>query len=333
VAWLGGPPARRDDLACRRPVVAVLDTGVGEHPWLPLGQGSCVHRNVTVGKTALGLNDPIGSEVSGVVSDPLEGVLDPYSGHGTFIAGLIRQQCPDADILSVRVVPSEGAVPEHVLLDALGLLVVRQAAAQNSGSGEEIVDVVCLSLGYYPEHVDLMTAHPFLFDPIDALTRRGVAVVASAGNDATNRPMYPAAFTPHAGGIVPAPDPDSAPVISVGASNPDGSIALFSNAGPWVTCIEPGAAVVSTFPAFDASGEAAYGFEGSDGRRATVDPDNFSGGFGVWSGTSFAAPVLAGKLAQSLVNGDCGDVDSVDPESMLDRAWAAIAANTPVSKP
>ena len=34
--------------------------------------------------------------------DPLEGLMDPYFGHGTFIAGLIHQVCPDARICRSR---------------------------------------------------------------------------------------------------------------------------------------------------------------------------------------------------------------------------------------
>jgi subtilisin family serine protease len=34
--------------------------------------------------------------------------------------------------------------------------------------------------------------------------------------------------------------------------------------------------------------------------RAAPDPDDFSSGFGVWSGTSFSAPVFAGELAARL---------------------------------
>ena len=35
--------------------------------------------------------------------------------------------------------------------------------------------------------------------------------------------------------------------------------------------------------------------------RGAMDMDDFSGGFGLWSGTSFSAPYFAGELAQKLV--------------------------------
>ena len=36
-------------------------------------------------------------------------------------------------------------------------------------------------------------------------------------------------------------------------------------------------------------------------RRETIDPDDFTGGFALWSGTSFAAPYVAARLAHALV--------------------------------
>ena len=56
--------------------------------------------------------------------------------------------------------------------------------------------------------------------------------------------------------------------------------------------------------------------------RATIDLDDYTSGFGVWSGTSFAAPVLAGELAHALA--DLGS-DATDLESMLKRGWAALS--------
>ena len=93
----------------------------------------------------------------------------------------------------------------------------------------------------------------------------------------------------------------------MGALNPDGqTIALFSNAGDWVSCHRVGAAVVSTMPTTfnGALQPAAELFVAGDGHRASLDMDNFHGGFATWSGTSFAAPVLAGQLAQRLIESD-----------------------------
>lgn len=335
VNWLGAPPHRTADadLPSRRPVVVVLDTGAGSHPWL--GEGIVV-RNPSVLDEVIGIHDPgANPEQAGVIVDPYEGVLDSDSGHGTFIAGLIRQVCPDATILAIRVMPSDGAVAESDLLDALKLLVMRQHLAQAAGDPKGVIDVVSLSLGYYHEQPDDVTFDPQLLQPLRALSERGVAVVAAAGNDSTSRPMYPAAFTPHAGGQVSAFDAGSVPLISVGALNPDRTIALFSNAGPWVSCHRPGSALVSTFPVtFDAAAQSSYRVDvPADGIRATIDPDNFQSGFGTWSGTSFAAPILAGELAQCLLDGNCGPLEPVDPASGVSRAWNAIGMQLGVTRP
>ena len=49
-------------------------------------------------------------------------MIDTLSGHGTFIAGLVHQKCPDADIITWRVVPSEGPIVEYDLTVALTLI-------------------------------------------------------------------------------------------------------------------------------------------------------------------------------------------------------------------
>ena len=47
--------------------------------------------------------------------------------------------------------------------------------------------------------------------------------------------MFPAAFAPWADGNGPQPPTtDRVPILSVGALNPNGTEALFSNTGPWV---------------------------------------------------------------------------------------------------
>jgi hypothetical protein len=318
VNWVGHLPLRNPDVPNRRrPVVAVLDTGIGKHPWLPPG---IVQLDPTVFDVTI-----VNPELDGITVDPYEAQLDPDAGHGTFIAGLIRQHCGDANVLAIRIMGGDGVVPESVLLDALWLLVLRQQAAIANGKLDELVDVVSLSLGYYHEQPDDVSFDPLLLEPLRQLGALGVPVVVAAGNDATNRPMFPAAFTPWPGGPITAVDTNCVPVTSVGALNPNGTIALFSNAGGWVATHRPGASLVSTFPTSFNAGEqpgVATPF-GGEGMRATIDPDDFHSGFGVWSGTSFAAPVLAGQIAAQLCR---VDLNPTDRESMLTRGWDALSA-------
>ena len=62
------------------------------------------------------------------------GELEPDSGHGTFIAGLVRQACPDALILDVRLFGNTGVVAESELLRSLQLLALRQVLARNGAT-------------------------------------------------------------------------------------------------------------------------------------------------------------------------------------------------------
>ena len=85
--------------------------------------------------------------------------------------------------------------------------------------------------------------------------------------------------------------------VAVGALNPsDYSVALFSNIGDWVTVYAPGVALLSTVPdVFDGGVQAGTRDDSYGHRRETLDVDDFRGGFGVWSGTSFAAPSSQGS--------------------------------------
>ena len=326
VTWLGRPPMpQRTQREGRRPVVAVLDTGLGKHGWL----GS---RHATLGATVNG--QPIGvgddvpdAEVTGIVLQPQLGLLDRESGHGTFIAGIIRQTCPDAKVLAIRVMPSDGVVEEHQLVIALNKLLVRQAEAQANRSLVDVIDVLSLSLGYYHEDPDDVRYSSVLAGTLRSFAALGVAVVAAAGNDHTTTPFFPAGFASREHGADQRTD--RVPLVSVGALNPNGSRALFSNSGDWVSCYRPGANVVSTLPTtFDGSTQPDV-VTPSGGE--SVDRDDFTGGFGVWSGTSFAAPVLAGEIAASLASQ--GNLDDVDPASMVDRGWVALAETIEWKRP
>lgn len=302
----------------RAPVVAVPDTGIGKHPWFASHPGVLVATDLDgmpVGPQG-GLDpDPEGTGVR----DDLTGVLDALSGHGTFIAGVVRRAAPSARILALPVMDSGGAAAEHDVHRTLTALWVTHARAQDQGRQDEVVDVLSLSMGFY--HQDgAVEDHP-VRTLMDLFARRGVLVVAAAGNDATRWPLYPAGWGAD-GQERPASGPP--PLVSVGALNPDGrTVAMFSNAGPWVTTHRVGVNVVSTLPTtFRAAAQPGLSTEVPEGhRRATLDADDHGGGFAVWSGTSFAAPLLAGQLAAHVAQ---ARDQSPDPASAGKRGWAAL---------
>ena len=322
-------PARRDEEAYgrdrRRPVVAIPDTGCGEHAWLG---PEVVLGDLSVFGVPVGETDPATDvERLGDVTGPLTGELDPVAGHGTFIAGLIRQLCPDARILAPRVVHGDGWVGEDAVTTVLQQLYLLNELARADWKGGQPVDVVSLSLGYYPETASA-AATGALRSALDALAAAGVAVVTAAGNDATTRPMLPAAFAAQ-------PAAEGVPLTSVGALNPDGTVALFSNTGPWVSTWAPGAALVSTFPSFDGGQQAFSSIpDPAAGRaRSSLDLDRFGRvagtggwhGFGTWSGTSFAAPVVAGRIAAALAAaGEVGLPRLEARKAALGRATKAL---------
>lgn len=299
VTYIGPEPRRSRTLTpgARRPVVAVLDTGCGRHEWLPQ---TIVTTYPRLENRIIGVGDPTTDpEIIGDVAGPYDGAIDESSGHGTFIAGVIRQVAPEADIIAVRVADSQGTVLEGHFMLAVRSLVKMMALPVSEGGRP--IDVLNLSLGYYHETPDDELFDRTLSELLVAARRLGCAVVCSAGNDATDRPSFPAALWAWPGAEFVVEDPsDAAPHVSVGALNPNGTMAMFSNLGPWVRTYALGAAVLSTHPPLN-GGMQADARDDRDGvRRETIDPDDFRGGFALWSGTSFAAPLVAGKLADAI---------------------------------
>jgi subtilisin family serine protease len=122
------------------------------------------------------------------------------------------------------------------------------------------------------------------------------------------------------------------PLVSVGALNPDGTDALFSNAGPWVRAWTPGAALVSTMPVtFHGGIEPLPRGEAFGRARSALDPDDYRSGFAVWSGTSFSAPLLAGRMAANLAQlPDDGPRTLQRPgvPEAVSRAWEQVGLFT-----
>jgi subtilisin family serine protease len=263
-------------------------------------------------------------EVFGDQSGPRDGFLDGSAGHGTFVAGIIRQAAPDANVIAVRVADSDGTVLESELIGALEELVVQKER------GVIQLDILNLSLGFYHETPEDGRFSTRLFDVLKDLRSHGVIVVCSAGNDATDRPAFPAALTTWTGSDLNLDESGTlAEHLAVGALNPNGrSVALYSNIGNWVSHFAPGTSVLSTTPPLEGGLQAASRADLYDRRRMTIDGDDFTGGFAIWSGTSFAAPYVAGVIAQGLAKQlmesgtrDPGAVKTaVDELAKLDRS-------------
>jgi subtilisin family serine protease len=352
-------PARKSAAECvaaygRRPVIAVLDTGVRCHPWLdvrakptggyetfPDGFVAVDHdlqqAIFTEGELAAEAGDEPRHVIrhpwdTPVTADPLVGELEEASGHGTYIAGIVRQVVPDACVLAGRIMHSDGIVYEGDLIGALSYLATRIATAEQ-GDLAAAVDVVSLSFGYFNESGADVAFSSGLWQAIEVLLGLGVVVVAAAGNYATSRRFYPAAFADRP---IPA---GQAPILSVGALNPDGSKALFSDGGRWVNVWAPGAVVVSTFPT-DINGsrtpEIAMPAHPANemppdvslpAQRAALDPDDYSGGFALWSGTSFSAPLVGAHVLGALAAGAASTATHrLDVPGMQAAASRALAA-------
>jgi hypothetical protein len=308
-------------------VVALLDTGCGKHPWLD----PVVTTGIALDGQPIGYVDPVSDpELQGDLTGALDGVIDALSGHGTFIAGLVHQACPDADILSWRVVPSEGPIVESDLVATLAQIAELARRYRAGEDGGRAIDVLSLSMGYYHETPVDALFDPTMYEILADLAAGGTLVVCSAGNEATSRPCFPAAFAPWTDGSGPyGASSTTLPIVSVGALNPNGRTdALFSNAGTWVRAHESGAAVVSTMPAFQGGLQPLARVRVFGRTREAIDLDDFRGGFAVWSGTSFAAPLLAGRLAAHLAD-DLGSGDA--PATAVARGWAALEELTSIT--
>jgi hypothetical protein len=198
-----------------------------------------------------------------------DGYLDPVAGHGTFIAGLIERHAPGCRIDVKSVVSPLGLVSESDAAKAVNAVIAAHDEAIGKGSTPPQV-IVLMSFGGPADGTPNL-----LWTAISRAVRRGIVVVASAGNDSTCIPYYPAAL-PNVIGV--------AALDSVGP-------APFTNFGDWVDACAPGTDLISWF--FD-------GFDGARPMINTHDIDRFRG-WASWSGTSFAAPLVIAAIAREIV--------------------------------
>jgi hypothetical protein len=312
----------------RRLRVAILDTGVPtKHPAFDVSDRT-EHEDTFVVvdhafQTKIGEHSdspaiPLDDPWEGPVHEPtLIGEVASHFGHGTFMTGLLRQISPDVQIYSLRVVHNDGLAYEHEVIGALHHVAEQVEAARRGEDDALNIDVVVLAMGYVDENPEDQPGG-WIGDAVNRLSMLGVPVVAAAGNQSSDRPFYPAAFAAY-----PQPE-NAAPVLSVGALNPNRHVAMFSNEGPWVSCYATGAGLVSTYPC-EAKGSRMPDRRAKSSilnrHRESHDPDDFSSGYAVWSGTSFAAPLAAAFLVNAMAETGLPDVgDAIQASSRAHEA-------------
>jgi subtilisin family serine protease len=272
--------------------VAVLDTGVDRTHTMLAG------RLAQAGGSLLG-RDFVDND-----ADPSEEgtVGDAGYGHGTHVAGLIARVAPQARIMPVRVLDEQGRGNLWVLQEAL-LWAVDPDGDPQTDDGAHVLN---LSLGTLQrtrlldlavelascsddddDEDELDLSDPgFDADRARCAARGGTVVMAAAGNAGTTEDQYPAAEA-------------AAGKLAVTASARNNRLADFANRGTTVEIVAPGDEIISAVP---------------------------GGGWGVWSGTSMAAPIAAGIAA--LVRQLNPDWKAVDVTKRLQDRSAALCGTT-----
>lgn len=195
-------------------------------------------------------------------------------GHGTHVAGLVALAAPGARILPLRVLDAQGRGNAWVLSEAL-LHAVDPDGNPATDDGAQVVTMSLGSLGRtrlfdavstlvsctipaLPEAGADFSDAGYNADRQRCAASRGALMVAAAGNEGSRSVReYPAAESAYG-------------KLAVGASTAGRTLAGFSNSGSWVDLAAPGEAITSTLP---------------------------GGGYGTWSGTSMATPLVAGTAA------------------------------------
>jgi hypothetical protein len=299
----------------RRPLVALIDTAVAPHSWIgPNGrddaEGDPFWRDARHITDAWDPRDESGSPI-----DVPEESLDPeatHSGHGTFITGIIRQLAPDATVLSFPVMDSSGIADGELVRSALRWIRDRALAADAGGATDLAVDVVNISFGRYLEPDRVPPEEDATRTLLEELGDLGVRVVTSAGNRGSSLKVLPAAWAT-------TDTPTRAGVKSVGALDPNGKAATYSNHGDWVLAAARGTALVSCLPAFTSVPWPPKPRPAATDLALHEDPNLQLTTFARWAGTSFAAAVVTGTIATRLL---APDPTPEDPD-------AALPAGTP----
>jgi hypothetical protein len=198
--------------------------------------------------------------------------VPPWAGHATFVAGLIVLQAPAATLDVSGVLDNE-----------TGRASAWDTAVAMVGFADRNVDILNVSLGCRTRDGQ----PPLVMRRAVEVLGNRMVIVAAAGNHGVTPDCKDAVF--------PAALPG---VLAVGAAqeavlDDEPTLALITPKVPWVDCLAPGFAVVSTY----LNSTVRLVHEGG-----TTTDEVFTG-FAKWSGTSFAAGTVSGAIARGTVPG------------------------------
>lgn len=212
------------------------------------------------------------------------------AGHGTFVAGIVQRVEPSTDIRIYLGLDVDG-----VGTDAEVGLAIRQAAIE----GAQIIN---LSLGTQTVND---APPPGMEDGIrQAIAcNSNVLIVCAAGNYGDSRKVWPAAFSQGFG--------FDGNVVAVAGLNPQVGVPdpEWTTHGNFVQLSTIAEGVVSTY------------VKGTEDTVVENPPDKFAtNDFAIWTGTSFAAPQVAGAVASICLAG--GVVPTVGIEILKSQGTA-----------
>jgi hypothetical protein len=236
-----------------------------------------------------GDTDPLPPKLPGGVQP-----IPPYTGHGTFVTGVMRSVAPAAEIVVTNCFSIAGSQLESDLVTKLEDELHRG------------VDIFHLSIATRSRHDLPLIAFEQWLNRLHQT--KGSICVTPAGNDSSRRPNWPGAFPG---------------VIAVGALGSDWyGRASFTNYGGWVDVYAPGRDLVNTY---------ATGTYTCHVAPYTGQVREFYG-MAKWSGTSFSTPIVTGLIAARMSR--TGENAAQAAEALLTEARAhAIPGVGPVLLP